>query len=267
MQPRLARIDLYPIKSLDGVSVTSATVLPSGALAGDRAFALCDSAGKWVNGKRDVRIHQVRSRFSADLAQVTLWHDSPAAARTFDLLPDNPDLEHWLSDYFQQPITVIQNRKMGFPDDTDASGPTVISTATLTAIAAWFELDLEEARRRFRTNLEIDGVPAFWEDRLFSDSGVPVPFQVGAVTFHGINPCQRCVVPTRDSRTGHPMPQFQRQFTKQRAATLPEEVARSRFNHFFRLAVNTRVADRSRGTQIQIGDAVSVAQRTDSDHA
>ncbi|MEM6717641.1 MAG: MOSC N-terminal beta barrel domain-containing protein, partial [Cyanobacteria bacterium P01_C01_bin.147] len=64
MTPYLTRIDLYPIKSLDGVTVKTGWLLESGALQHDRAFALFDQAGKFVNGKRFVSIHQVRSRFS-----------------------------------------------------------------------------------------------------------------------------------------------------------------------------------------------------------
>ena len=57
-------------------------------------------------------------------------------------------------------------------------------------------------RMRFRANLEIGEVPAFWEDRLYGESGTTVRFTVGAVCLEGTNPCQRCVVPTRDPLTG-----------------------------------------------------------------
>lgn len=256
--PYLARIDLYPVKSLDGLSVEAATVLPSGALRHDRAFALCDVQGRFVNGKRTAKIHQVRSRFSGDLSQITLWQQGTERRSTFDLTPDNADLTAWFSDYFQQPVTLQHNATMGFPDDTDSPGPTVISTATLAAIADWFDLDLAETRRRFRTNLEIGGVPAFWEDQLFSASGAPVEFQIGNTRLQGINPCQRCVVPTRDPQTGAAIAGFQKQFMARRAATLPQSVARSRFNHFFRLAVNTRVPATEMDRGLRVGDRVTL---------
>jgi len=59
--PRLARIVIYPVKSLDGLSVGEARVLPSGALEHDRQWALFDSHGKWINGKRTPQIHRLRS--------------------------------------------------------------------------------------------------------------------------------------------------------------------------------------------------------------
>ncbi|MBK6772560.1 MAG: hypothetical protein IPG78_10635 [Ignavibacteria bacterium] len=63
-------------------------------------------------------------------------------------------------------------------------------------------MDLEEARKRFRATVEIDGVPAFWEDHLFSNEGKRIEFKIGDVTLFGISPRARCVVPTRNPETG-----------------------------------------------------------------
>jgi uncharacterized protein YcbX len=265
MAPYLARIDIYPLKSFDGATVDTIAVLASGALQGDRAFTLMDTAGKFVNGKRFASVHRVRSRFSDDLSQISVWVEKPTTTATpFHLTEQTADFEQWCSDYFGQPVTLQHNGDMGFPDDTDSPGPTVISTATLQTVADWYGLSLAETRRRFRSNLEIDGVPAFWEDRLFSESGEPVPFQIGAVTFLGINPCQRCVVPTRDPQTGDATQRFQKIFNEQRAATLPAEVARSRFNHFYRLAVNTRLSPTTVRQPLTLGDAVTFQESHDS---
>lgn len=264
----LARIDLYPIKSLDGISVPMATVLPQGALAGDRAFALMDQQGRFVNGKRTPRIHGVRSRFTPDLKQVTVGVEpdlepAPEAMatlqeQTFPLAVGNRGLADWFETYFQQPITLAHNGEQGFPDDTASPGPTVISTATLTTVAGWFGLSVAAIRCRFRTNLEIDGVPPFWEDGLFSEPGSLVPFHIGAVQLWGVNPCQRCVVPTRDPLTGAVSPEFARRFAERRQETLGPGVARSPFNHFYRLAVNTRLPETEGGKVLRVGDAVSI---------
>lgn len=58
--PILSRIIVYPVKSLDGLSVERCQVLPSGALACDRRFALRDSEGNFINGKRFPAIHGLR---------------------------------------------------------------------------------------------------------------------------------------------------------------------------------------------------------------
>jgi uncharacterized protein len=172
------------------------------------------------------------------------------------------------------------NPIIGFPDDTASPGPTIISTATLTEIASWYpHLSTAEIRRRLRTNIEIAGVPAFWEDQLFtnnpqdfsiafgatcghvwsevaSDPCVAGRGAIGAVAFQGINPCQRCVVPTRNAISGLIDPGFQKTFSEQRAVTLPAEIDRSRFNHFYRVAVNTRIPASSGERLIYIGDSI-----------
>ncbi|MBD2259606.1 MOSC N-terminal beta barrel domain-containing protein [Pseudanabaena sp. FACHB-2040] len=261
LNPTLARIDLYPVKSFDGTAVPQAEILPGGSLKCDRRFALFDSQGHFVNGKRDARIHQLRALFSEDCTRLTLWIDGSDEKTTFDLTQPWDELESWLSSYFQQPVTLQENRRMGFPDDTNSPGPTIVSTATLKAVAAWYpDLDVAEVRRRFRTNLEIDGVPAFWEDQLFGEEGQTVAFQIGEVTFWGINPCQRCIVPTRDTWTGTSTAQFQKTFNQQRLATLPEWVNRSRFNHFYRLAVNTRLPTTEVGKVLKLGDPLRLIQ-------
>ncbi|MBD2427520.1 MOSC N-terminal beta barrel domain-containing protein [Phormidium sp. FACHB-1136] len=257
MTPYLAHINLFPIKSLDGVAVPEAAVLASGALQGDRTYALFDTQGRFIHAKRTAAIHRLRASYSEDLTTVTCAAD-PLDAASFQLPGDLEALAAWLGQALQQPVTVKTNADLGFPDDTAAAGPTVISTATLETVASWYPgLTLEEVRRRFRSNLEMGGVPPFWEDRLFSASGDPVPFTLGEVVLEGINPCQRCPVPTRDALTGETTPDFQRMFTEQRRATLPPWVAVNRFNHFYRLGVNTVIRQQG-GKRLRVGDGVRV---------
>ncbi|HIK44118.1 MAG TPA: MOSC N-terminal beta barrel domain-containing protein [Leptolyngbyaceae cyanobacterium M65_K2018_010] len=258
MSPYLARIDIFPIKSLDGVSVSQARVLASGALQDDRAYALVDAQNRFINGKRNAAVHRLRSTFGADRRSVTWTVEGTGAIAQFDLDRQRPALEVWLSEYFQQPVRLQENRQTGFPDDTAANGPTLISRATLATVASWYpHLTVAEVRRRLRTNLEIDGVPAFWEDRLFSPNATPVRFTLGAVVLEGINPCQRCVVPTRDSVTGQPSPDFQTIFSQRRAATLPPWTHPNRFNHFYRLAVNTNILNQA-GRLLTVGDPLQL---------
>ncbi|PSN10954.1 MOSC domain-containing protein [filamentous cyanobacterium CCT1] len=257
MKPYLTRIDIFPVKSLDGVLVAEVKVLSSGALVGDRTYALFDSQGNVINGKRHAAIHRLRSAFSENREWITLAIDGNEPASTFHLQRQRPELETWLGNYFQQPVIVQENHDLGFPDDTNAAGPTVVSTATLQTVASWYDLTLEEARRRFRTNLEIDGVPPFWEDQLFSADGSPMQFTIGNVVLMGINPCQRCIVPTRDALTGAATASFQKTFAQQRTATLPDWAPPQRFNHFYKLAVNTNIAGQG-GRTLKTGDSVSL---------
>ena len=59
--PYLAKILLYPIKSLDGIEVEKAIILSSGALQYNREFAFVDAQNRFVNGKRYPQVHLLRS--------------------------------------------------------------------------------------------------------------------------------------------------------------------------------------------------------------
>jgi uncharacterized protein len=254
---------LYPIKSLDLVRVDLATVLPGGSLQGDREFALFDGAGHYVNGKRHESIHRVRSQIDLASRQVTLHVEGHKPSQTFPLAAGEPTLETWFNDYFGFSVTLKQDQVMGFPDDTVSPGPTIISTATLEAIAGWYPgLTVEEVRARFRANIELGDVPPFWEDCLFTTAASTYPFKIGAVQFSGVNPCQRCVVVTRNPATGEAYPNFQKTFVANRKETLPNEVERSRFNHFFRLAINTRIPGSEVGKTIRVGDPLQLLNRS-----
>ncbi len=255
INPRVAKLFIYPIKSLDRVSVENVTILASGALKGDREFALFDRANHFVNGKRNHRVHALRSQFDLTTKTVSIGKQDTKDREIFNLETEREAIETRCSQYFDFPVQVRQNLTHGFPDDTGSPGPTIISTATLEAIASWYpELDVEEVRLRFRANIEIGGVPAFWEDRLFAQADTTVDFQIGNVRFMGVKPCQRCVVITRNSQTGEAYPQFQKTFITKRQETLPEWAERKQFNHFYRLAINTRLPASEGGKIICLGD-------------
>ena len=258
IKPHVARFFIYPIKSLDWVECDRVTILESGAIEGDRTWAIFDLDGNFVNGKRQPKIHALRSEFNLATNALTLQIQGEQKQK-FNLIEEQQTICDWLESYFGFPVKIRQNLQMGFPDDTVSPGATIISPATLEAIADWYpELTTADIRRRFRANIEIGSVPAFWEDRLFGVLEKTVSFKVGEVKFKGVNPCQRCVVVTRDPQTGKPYPEFQKIFIEQRKNTLPQWTERSRFNHFFRLAVNTRLSSTEAGKKIRVGDLVTV---------
>ena len=270
VSPRLANIRLHPIKALDPVFVDEARIGPNGGLELDRVWALYSSDGRWVNGKRTPAMHLIRAEYAPGVSAVTLSVPGDRRnipAQTFAFPADTEGAALWFSTYFEQNI-VIHYAREGFPDDGLASGPTIVSTESLEAVRGWFPgMALDEARRRFRTTLEIagpaaqngDGLPAFWEDRLFApeESGV-VRFRVGDVAFEGSNPCARCPVPSRDSRTGAVVDGFQKRFSELRQAQLPPWAPPSRFDHFYRLATNTRIPSTEHGKSLRVGDALTL---------
>jgi uncharacterized protein YcbX len=261
-QPQLSQIWLFPIKSLDGIAVPQATIASGGSLQGDRQFALHDAQWHYINAKKYPTIHQIRAQYTlgADLiaASVTLSTLTDGTPQTFDLQADRKALAAWFSDYFAQPVTIGENISNGFPDDPEAYGPTVISEATLQTVAQWYgDLDVSQIRRRLRTNLEISHTVAFAEDALYGLAGTTKTFTIGRVTFTGTNPCQRCPVPTRDPDTGEVYHRFQQKLIEQRRASLPPWAEPSRFNHFYRLALNTRINPTEAGKILAIGDPIT----------
>ncbi|HXJ11849.1 MAG TPA: MOSC N-terminal beta barrel domain-containing protein [Candidatus Limnocylindrales bacterium] len=280
VSPRLVNIRLHPIKSLDPVFVSEARINPSGGLALDRAWALYSLDGKWVNGKRTQAIHLIRANYSPDLREVTLSvprDRREIPTRTFAFPEAHEDAAEWFSVFFDQQI-IVRYSENGFPDDTVASGPTIVSTASLESVSEWFGptpqgfpgVTVDEARERFRATLEIDvdparvalgeKLPAFWEDQLFGeDERSVVRFKIGEINFEGSNPCARCPVPPRNPQTGEILEGFQKRFTQLRESTLPPWSPRPRFDHFYRLSTNTRVAPSETNKLLRVGDPLQLS--------
>jgi uncharacterized protein YcbX len=250
----LGRISIFPIKSLDGLQVDEVRIARGGILENDRIYAIFDEKGCVVNGKRTARIHQLRCGFGPGLKEVRLWEDSAPAQFCLDA-PEA--MNEWLSGFFGFPVALKHDPKAGFPDDRTAFGPTIVSEASLRAVQGWYPgIGLESIRRRFRTNLELAGGQAFSEDELFGAPEELKTFWIGDVKFQGHNPCQRCVVPTRDADNGEAVAGFQKKFMEMRKQTLPEWADARRFNHFYRFAVNTSILEEEAEKRLRVGDLV-----------
>jgi len=258
--PSLSRITVYPIKSLDGVSLENCEVLPSGALKNDRRWIMLDEQGKCINGKRLSQVHKIRATFDLAAETIALTHANVCNSPALHLNNEREKIETWLSDALGLKVGLAEDTVGGFPDDTDRPGPTIVSTATLGQIAQWFpEMEPDEVRNRFRANLEIDSDDPFWEDRLVGISEeAPVRFSINEVTFEGLGICQRCVVPSRHPQTGEVISGFAKRFSQLRSESLPTWAPRQRFDHFFRVAINTQRSDAGSIATLRIGDAVSI---------
>ena len=266
--PRLERLRIYPVKGLDGVAVDAAEIIDGGTLAHDREFALFDAdatppedAADSVhehgvfNAKRSDRFHRLDVDFDPATAELSVETDD-GEHRQFDLDDGRDAASAWFSDYFDADLTLHRNASLGFVDRR-GMGPSVVSTATLEVVASWFDgLSVESARRRLRANVEIAGVPAFWEDRFVGD-GAPA-FEAGGVRFEGVTPCARCVVPERDPDTGEPLPEFRERFVREREATFPDWADEAAFDHYYTLMLIARVPEADRGATLTVGDGVEI---------
>jgi len=253
--PALNRITIYPIKALDGYQLERVEVLPGGALAGDRRFSLQDTSGQFINGKKFEAIHRIRARYTDDLESVTLRCEG--SEETFALEAGNLLLAEWCGQMLGVSCRLVENLAGGFPDDCESPGPTLISIGSLVAVADWFaEIDLAEARRRFRMNLEIDSELSFWEDRLVAEQSSVRRFRIGDTVWQGRGICRRCVVPSRNALGGTSIGSFAREFSRRREETLPDWSPGDRFDHFYRLGVNTALESLGKDGILCVGDGV-----------
>jgi uncharacterized protein len=305
--PTLDRITIYPVKSLDGLDLEACDVLESAGLENDRRWRLVDMDGRVLNAKRSPLFHAIRAEYELDERLVTLWLDPAAVAAaalptadldrlrglagnpggqrsgghavrdSFHLVPGQGGPCEWLSEVFGMGVLLQERANGGFPDDRDAPGPTLVSTATLAEVARWFGFDLAESRRRFRVNLEIDGCDAFWEDTLasparpelqpdlppdlpvdpYADLPPPEPreFSIGDARFIATNVCRRCVVPTRNSRTGAVTEHFRDAFEARRSRGMRADVDSRDWGTLYRLGVNT--SPRPGGSSLSVGDRIA----------
>ena len=249
------RLTVYPVKALDGMDRESVSILPGGTLAHDREFAMFDG-GDVVNGKRTARVHDIDTEFDSETGMLSVITGDDSASFALRSEDGRTRAADWLGAFFGVDLTVKQDDTTGYVDRREM-GPSVISTATLETVASWFEdVTVDGLRRRLRANVEISGVPAFWEDR-FVGADAPA-FRAGGVRFEGVTPCGRCVVPQRDPDTGEETPDFRARFIERRRETFPEWADRDAFDHFYTLMLIARVPGSDRGMDLAVGDPVEV---------
>ncbi|GAD52336.1 hypothetical protein MBEHAL_1096 [Halarchaeum acidiphilum MH1-52-1] len=266
----MERIRLYPVKGFDPIEVGTADVTAAGTLAGDRKYAMCDPGADAIetgedvqfrayNGKQSDRLHELATDFDPGTEAFDV--ETAEEHRAFELgtADGRAAASEWLGSYLDLAVEVRVDAPPSFVDRPDL-GPSVISAATLEEVASWYdEMTVENARQRLRANVEVSGVPAFWEDR-FVGEDAPA-FEVNGVRFEGAEPCARCVVPERDPETGEPLAGFRETFLRRREATFPEWGDREAFEHLYAVMLISRIPAPSRDGRIRVGDDVRVVER------
>jgi uncharacterized protein YcbX len=277
--PILGRITIYPVKSLDGVIVEEARVLAAGGLEHDRRWRLIDADGRVIHAKSTPLLLAIRADINVDEAVIRLAVDPAALAiereavprrlaslrpASFPLVPGRAGPCGWLEEAVGRAVMLQERKDGGFPDDGDATGPTVVASATLLEVARWFEFEIDECRRRFRMNLELADCEAFWEDAVASParpacrsdapetvastmvdleadlpSPEPLAFAIGSAAFRATGVCRRCGVPLRNSRTTEVTPHFRDAFEARRRYGLRADVEAAEWGDCYRLAINT----------------------------
>jgi uncharacterized protein YcbX len=211
MSPVVVSLWIYPVKSLAGIPVKEATIASRG-FRHDRRFMLVDDAGAFVTAREFPTLLLVETAIEDDQilrltfpgtrttlrlplapvdgqrCAVSIWDDRVSARTGFA-----PDVDAMFSEYLgfsvrlaylgdddHRPVDAryaTAAEEVGFADGFPFLATVV---ASLDALGAGIPME------RFRSNIILDGLPAFAEDDF---SG----FRVGAYAeFQSVKPCSRC---------------------------------------------------------------------------
>ena len=259
MSPKLSKLRIYPIKSLDPVELEAAEVGVS-SLRYDREFGLLAQDGHFVNGKRTGRVNELKATYDLQSHTVHLCSRTTERVYSFHLANEQQSLEAYLTTFFGEPISLVHNKIGQLMDIPDESSVTVTSLATLQSLQRDLpDKSLENLRLRFRANIELDGAEAFWEEtNLLGTPGTGIQFSIGDVEMIGVSPRARCNVPPRDPMTGIPDKSFIKQMMKSRSNSLPPKSLILKFGPLYQLTVNVHVPTPQNGKWLHVGDPVKI---------
>lgn len=267
--PLLSQLNVYPVKSVGGISLSTAWVEKQGLMF-DRRFMLALADGSMVTARKYPQMVKVQSTLTFDgliftasghvplrirypefkLQQTSaqVWNDRFTAYTTTD------EADDWFSAVLGQRVELLftgeqSNRvreKLGHNVSfADGYPLLVISEGSLQ------ELNRRSPERhsmdQFRTNLVVANSEPFAEDSWKR-------IRIGDVEFEAVKPCERCILTTVDVKTGQFRP------TKEPLKTLSQFRANERGGVFFGqnlIALNEGM--------IRQGDTVEVLEYKDKE--
>ncbi|WP_457654464.1 MOSC domain-containing protein [Rhodocaloribacter sp.] len=212
---------VYPIKATRGMVVPSAEVEARG-LRHDRRWMLVRPDGAALTQRERPRLARIAAAPIAEGLRVaapgmppldvptpgphaprltvTIWKDRVAGTLAGD------HAHRWFSEYLGvearlvhmpgQTVRPVDPRyAVGAAHVSFADGYPLLLTTTASLDDLNRRLDAPLPMRRFRPNVVVAGAEPYAEDRWRA-------IRVGAVGFHVVKPCARCVVTTTDPETG-----------------------------------------------------------------
>ncbi|AZZ91340.1 MOSC domain-containing protein [Hahella sp. KA22] len=223
---RVTELNIYPIKSCAGVSLSKVAITNWGADR-DRRFMLVDANGKFITARKHHGLVLVKA-VSADkglmlsapgmsglyieapdqegaaLEQVQVWKDEVSA------LFVDARADAWFSEFLgeQARLVYIPERSFRQVDQAYYDAPQKVSFADAYPVLATSESSLEDLNGRlknpvkmthFRPNIVVAGADSFAEDHWRR-------LRIGEVEFVAVKPCSRCVFTTIDPASGHKSP-------------------------------------------------------------
>jgi hypothetical protein len=276
MNARIAELNLFPVKGCRGVALKEATLSATGLAVdgiGDREWVVVDAEGEFVSQREYPKMALIETKLTAtslllkapgmlllevpfasegDVVRVRVWNDDIAAVTQGDVA------DAWLGNYLGAPARLMRfdyegkrlaaHRYTGKVDApfkfADAFPLLVTNAASLDEVNRRLQRQGEAAvtMARFRSNIVLDGPPAFEED-YFS------LLRIGPLAIRPVKPCARCSVPGVDPATGGHSPVVTDVLAAMRATA--EGVM---------FGVNAIVAEGAGGT-LHVGDEVAVELR------
>lgn len=231
--PTIRQLFIHPIKGCRGIELREAMLGPTGLEVdgiGDREWVLVDADGEFVSQRDFPRLALVETRLTpsslrvkapgmlqlevpfaseGDVVQARVWNDSVSAVTQGEIA------DAWFSNFIGVPLRLLRfdpehtrlapHRWTGKDDApykfADAFPLLVTTQASLDDLNARLARGGHAAvgMERFRTNIVLEGLPAFEEDyakRLHIGNGDR------GVSLRNVKPCARCTVPGVDPATG-----------------------------------------------------------------
>ncbi len=258
MTPTLSKIRIYPIKSLDPVELSSAKI-GIHCLLGDRKFAIFNQFGSFINGKATGLVNQLQTSFDDQLENVTFNKRGSYEKIIFNLNTETNKIESFLSQFFNNKVSLVKNEEGRFMDVPVESAVTIVANETLLHLSDHLNDSIDTLRLRFRANLEITNAPAYWEEHLANyDSENGVSFQIGDVKMIGKSLRARCNVPPRNPQTGETDKTFIKRMIASRQENIPSWSQITKMDSLYHLSVDTFIPVSEAGKEIKIGDLVQL---------
>jgi len=262
--PHVSRIRIHPVKSLEGLQVDQAQVGVHG-LQWDRRFAILTKNGQLISGKRNPEVNRLEVKYDLSKPTITLRDRSHDTARTFPLEVGHFELDQYLSDFFRSIVNLEQDIGGGFQDIPRIGSLSIYGESSLKSLHEDLgRHDLDELRRRFRSNIEITDADPYWEDQLYVQPGIGVRCKIGDVEVIGVAPRVRCPVPPLDTRTSERDPSFVEDFLAHRRKHHKDKLlVYGRSTYFF--AVDLFLAKSEAQKLIRVGDPISIKEEVKLD--
>ena len=267
MDTRIAELNLFPVKGCRGIALRQANLSATGLEIdgiGDREWVAVDAQGEFLSQREYPKMALIETKLTPTAlllkAPGMLLLDVPLGSEDdrVSAVTQGEIADAWLSEYLSVPARLMRfdyertrlaaHRYTGSVDApfkfADAFPLLVTTTASLAALNGRLQRQGHPAATmaRFRSNIVLDGPPAFEEDyfRLL---------RVGPIAMRPVKPCARCSVPGVDPATG------------EHSTTVTDTLAAMRATpDGVMFGVNAIVVEGAGGA-LRVGDAVEVELR------